>query len=101
MKGFSFVELMFTAKSPHPLPLYTLMNISKVNTYFFYIFINVYKGRGCGDLAVDIGSTNEKPFTNTISNQPHYTYTNNFLTSLKNLFLEGLKHLVPLTVGRL
>ena len=25
--GFSFVELMFTAKSPHPLPLYTLMNI--------------------------------------------------------------------------
>ena len=42
----------------------------KVNTYFFYIFINVYKGRGCGDLAVDIGSTNEKPFTNTISNEP-------------------------------
>ena len=42
----------------------------KVNTYFFYIFINVYKGRGCGDLAVNIGSTNEKPFTNTISNQP-------------------------------
>ena len=28
-------------------------------------------------------------------------YTNSFLTSLKNLFLEGLKHLVPLTVGRL
>ena len=27
--------------------------------------------------------------------------TNNFLTFLKNLFLEGLKHLVPLTVGRL
>ena len=25
--------------------------------------------------------------------------TNNFLTSLKNLFLEDLKHLVPLTVG--
>ena len=33
------------------------------------IFINVYKGRGCGDLATNIGSTNEKPFTNTISNQ--------------------------------
>ena len=45
----------------------------KVNTYISYmlvIFINVYKGRGCGDLAVNIGSTNEKPFTNTISNQP-------------------------------
>ena len=45
----------------------------KVDTYFFYvlvIFINVYKGRGCGNLAANIGSTNEKPFTNTISNQP-------------------------------
>ena len=31
----------------------------------------------------------------------HYTYTNGFLTFLGNLFLEGLKHLVPLTVGRL
>ena len=30
----------------------------------------MYKGRGCGDLAANIGSTNEKPFTNTISNQP-------------------------------
>ena len=30
----------------------------------------MYKGRGCGDLAVNIGSTNEKLFTNTISNQP-------------------------------
>ena len=29
------------------------------------------------------------------------TYTNGFLTFLRNLFLEGLKHLVPLTVGRL
>ena len=38
--------------------------------YFFYIFINVCKGRGYGDLATNIGSTNEKPFTNTISNQP-------------------------------
>ena len=26
MKGFSFVEPMLTAKSPHPLPLYTLMS---------------------------------------------------------------------------
>ena len=49
-----------------------MINI-KVDTYFFYvlvIFINVYKGRGCGNLAANIGSTNEKPFTNTISNQP-------------------------------
>ena len=30
----------------------------------------MYKGRGCGDLAVNISSTNEKPFTNMISNQP-------------------------------
>ena len=30
----------------------------------------MYKGRGYGDLATNIGSTNEKPFTNTISNQP-------------------------------
>ena len=29
----------------------------------------MYKGRGCGDLAANIGTTNEKPFTNTISNQ--------------------------------
>ena len=42
----------------------------KVNTYFFYIFINVYKGRGCRDLAANIGSTHAKPFTNTISIQP-------------------------------
>ena len=28
------------------------------------------KGRGCGDLATNIGSTNEKHFTNTVSNQP-------------------------------
>ena len=49
-----------------------MINI-KVDTYFFYvlvIFINVCKGRECGDLATNIGSTNEKPFSNTISNQP-------------------------------
>ena len=64
-----------------------MINI-KVDTYFFYvlvIFINVYKGRGCGNLAANIGSTNEKPFTNTILISPLY-YTNNFLTSQKNLF---------------
>ena len=60
------------------------------------------RDKGYGDVAVNIGSTNEQPFTNTISNQPTILYyTNSFLTSLKNLFLEGLKHLTPLTVGRL
>jgi len=61
----------------------------------------VCKGRGCGDLATNIGSTNEKPFTNTISNQPTILILMGFLTFLRNLFLEGLKHLMPLTVGRL
>ena len=43
-------------------------------TYFFYIFINVYKGRGCGDLAVNIGSTNEKPFKIQFLIGPLYLY---------------------------
>ena len=77
------------------------MIISRVNTYFFYVFINVYKGRGCGDLAANIGSTNEKPFNNTISNPPTILILMVFLSFLRNLFLEGLKHLMPLTVGRL
>ena len=34
------------------------------------IFIYVYKGREYGDLAANIGPTNEKPFTNIIPNQP-------------------------------
>ena len=29
----------------------------------------MYKGRGCGNLAANIGPTSEKPFTNTVSNQ--------------------------------
>ena len=47
--------------------------ILKVNTYFSYmlvVFINVYNGRGYGDLAANIGPVNEKPFTNIIPNQP-------------------------------
>ena len=36
-------------------------------------FINVYKGKEYGDLAENIGSTNEKPFTNIIPNQPTNT----------------------------
>ena len=36
----------------------------KVSTYFSYmlvIFINVYKGKEYGDLAANIGPTNENP----------------------------------------
>ena len=57
------------------------------------IFIYVYKGREYGDLAANIGPTNENP-------SPLILY-NNFLTSQKSLYLESLKHLVPLMVGRL
>ena len=53
------------------------------------MFNNVYKGKEYGDLAANIGSTKEKPFTNVISNQPTILY-NNFLTSQKNLYLESL-----------
>ena len=45
-------------------------------------------------LAAIIGTTNEKPFTNIIPNQP------TILTiSQKNLSLVSLKHLVPLRLG--
>ena len=43
------------------------------------ILINVYKGREYGDLAANIGSTNEKPFTNIISNQPTMLIISKFL----------------------
>ena len=36
------------------------------------------KGRGCGVLATNIGSTNEKRFTNTIFNQPIILIVSNF-----------------------
>ena len=46
------------------------------------------------ELAVIIGTTNEKPFTNIIPNQP------TILTiSQKNLPLVSLKYLVPLRLG--
>ena len=65
-----------------------------INLKGYYIFLLYasyihYKGREYGDLAINIGSTNEKPFTNVISNQPTILY-NNFLTSQKNLYLESL-----------
>ena len=49
-----------------------------------------YKGREYGDLAANIGSTNEKPFTNIFLINPLY-YTNNFITSQKSLYLESFK----------
>ena len=43
------------------------------------MFINMYKCRGFRDLAANIGSTNEKPFTNIIPNQPTMLIISNFL----------------------
>ena len=43
------------------------------------LVIYVYKGRGYGDLAADIGPINEKPFTNIIPNQPTILIISNFL----------------------
>ena len=38
-----------------------------------------YKGREYGDLAANVGPTNEKPFTNIIPNQPTMLIISNFL----------------------
>ena len=52
----------------------------KVNTYFSYMLI-IYSLTciRAGDLAANIGSTNEKPFTNIIPNQPTILIISNFL----------------------
>ena len=42
------------------------------------LVIYVYKGRGYGDLAADIGPINEKPFTNIIPSQPTILIISNF-----------------------
>ena len=68
----------------------------KATTYTNYI--NQYTarntaGKGYGDLAANIGPTSEEPFTNTISNQ--------FSTTQRNLYLDSLERLLPLTVGKL
>ena len=57
------------------------------------IFINVYKGRGCGDLAANIGPTNENPSP--------IQFLINLLTDQRILYLDSLEHLMPLMVGRL
>ena len=71
----------------------------KVNTYFSYMLV-IYSLTciRAGNLAANIGPINEKPFTNIISNQPTVLIISNFL---KESALVSLKHLVPLTVGRL
>ena len=38
------------------------------------MFNNVYKGKEYGDLAANIGPTNEKRFTHIIPNQPTVLY---------------------------
>ena len=43
------------------------------------LVIYVYKGRGYGDLAANIGPTNEKPFTNITPNQPTILIISDFL----------------------
>ena len=52
----------------------------KVNTYFPYMLV-IYSLTciRAGDLAANIGSTNEKPFTNIIPNQPTILIISNFL----------------------
>ena len=45
-----------------------------------------------------MGPNDENPSPIEFLISPLY-HTDNFLTSQKNLFLEGLKHLVPLTLG--
>ena len=48
------------------------------------------------ELAAIIDTTNEKPFTNIIPNQPTILIISN---SLKDLPLVSLKHLMPLRLG--
>ena len=52
----------------------------KVNTYFSCMLV-IYSLTciRAGDLAANIGSTNEKPFTNIIPNQPTILIISNFL----------------------
>ena len=51
----------------------------KVNTYFSYMLV-IYSLTciRAGDLAANIGSTNEKPFSNIIPNQPTILIISNF-----------------------
>ena len=73
-----------------------MINLKGLYLFFLYASYIHYKGREYGDLAANIGSTNEKPFTNIISNQPTILIISNF--PKESAFL-SLKHLVPLTLG--
>ena len=53
-------------------PGFPIPGILQARTLEWVSYIH-YKGREYGDLAANIGSTNEKPFTNIISNQPTNT----------------------------
>ena len=60
-------------------------------------YINQYTardtvGKGYTNLAANIGSISEKP---------SIQFLINLLTAQRNLFLDSLEHLMPLTVGRL
>ena len=68
----------------------------KATTYTNYI--NQYTardtvGKGYGNLAANIGPTSEKPSP--------IQFLINLLTAQRNLYLDSLEHLMPLTVGRL
>ena len=52
---------------------FNMSNLKGKYLFLLYASYIHYKGREYGDLAANIGSTNEKPFTNIISNQPTNT----------------------------
>ena len=87
---------MWWAQSRKELTQGSKVTNIKATTYTNYINQYTAKdtvGKGYGDLAANIGPRSEKPFTNTISNQS--------FTTQRNLCLDSLEHLLPLTVGRL
>ena len=52
---------------------FNMSNLKGKYLFLLYASYIHYKGREYGDLAANIGSTNEKPFTKIISNQPTNT----------------------------
>ena len=52
---------------------FNMSNLKGKYLFLLYASYIHYKDRECGDLAANIGSTNEKPFTNIICNQPTNT----------------------------
>ena len=67
----------------------------KATTYTNYITQYTARdtaGKGYGNLAANIGPTSENPSP--------IQFLINLLTTQKNLCLDSLEHLLPLTVGR-